>query len=116
MSNFPEMEYKTVEEVIVLPPNGTSLDLLKAVYRRSDLPLMTRMRAAIAALPFESLKLAVVATVNAGDFADQLDRAIERTRKVLTITPNDTANISSNPNDPSSDTKPTAQPSNGHKP
>jgi len=28
MSNFPEMEYKTMEQAIELPENGTSLDLL----------------------------------------------------------------------------------------
>jgi hypothetical protein len=68
-----------------LEPNATSLTLLQKVYRSSSVALQTRMRAAIAALQFEHPKLAVTATVEAGDFADQLDRAVERSRRVLMI-------------------------------
>ena len=82
MSNFPEMEYKSVEQAIELPANGTSLDLLQQVYRNPSLPLPTRMRAATAALPHEHPKLAVTTVVNVGDFADQLEKAVERSRKV----------------------------------
>src|SRR5215831_14481575 len=49
MSNFPEMEYKTMEQAIELPENGTSLDLLQRVYRNPSLPLLTRIRAATSA-------------------------------------------------------------------
>jgi polysaccharide pyruvyl transferase WcaK-like protein len=58
--------------------DGMSLDLLKAVYRNPNLALSTRMRAAIAALPFESPKLAVTAMVNEQDFATLLDQRIKR--------------------------------------
>jgi hypothetical protein len=99
MSNFPEMEYKSVEQPIELAPNGTSLDLLQRVYRNPSLPLMTRMRAATAALPHEHPKLAVTTVVNVGDFADQLEKAIERSRKVtptmIEATVTATANVSS---------------------
>lgn len=113
MSNFPEMEYKSVEQAIELPANGTSLDLLQRVYRNPSLPLMTRMRAASAALPHEHPKLAVTTVVNVGDFADQLEKAVERSRKVSptmiegTVTANDT--VSS----PSDTTRPHVQASNG---
>jgi hypothetical protein len=113
MSNFPEMEYKSVEEVIELPANGTSLDLLQQVYRNPSLPLMTRMRAATAALPHEHPKLAVTTVVNVGDFADQLEKAVERSRKVsptiieANVTANDTVSSASDT------TRPHVQVSNG---
>jgi uncharacterized membrane protein YjjP (DUF1212 family) len=79
-----------------LEEGATSLKLLQKVYRSPAVALPTRMRAAMAALPFESPKLAVVATFNAGDFADHLDRAVERSRKALMIeAPTISANTSS---------------------
>ena len=66
------------QQEIEIPPDGISLDLLRAVYRSNQLPLTTRMRAAIAALPFESPKLAVTAVVSEQDFATVLDRRLKR--------------------------------------
>jgi hypothetical protein len=43
------------------------------------------MKAAIASLPFERPKLAVTANINAADFAAELEAAIVRTGKALTI-------------------------------
>jgi hypothetical protein len=99
------LEPKT-DEAIEVAPDGTSLDLLRAIYRRADLPLSTRMRAATAALPHEHPKLAVTTVVNAGDFADQLERAVERSRNVspmIEAKPIIEANVSDNVS--SSDTK-----------
>jgi hypothetical protein len=61
-----------------LRPGANSLDFLQAVYRNSSLALTTRMRAAIAAIPFESPKLAVTAVVSEQDFATVLDRRLKR--------------------------------------
>jgi hypothetical protein len=73
------------QQAIELDPNATSLTLLQKIYRSPTVALPTRMRAAMAALQFEHPKLAVTANVQAGDFADQLERAVERTRRVLMI-------------------------------
>jgi hypothetical protein len=108
------------QQAIELPENGTSLDLLQQVYRNPSLPLTTRMRAATAALPHEHPKLAVTTVVNAGDFADQLERAVERSRMIEAkpiIEASDTANVSSDTSDTSSDSRrPHVQASNGGKP
>jgi len=63
---------------IEIPPNGNSLDLLRAVYRNAGLPLVTRMRAAMACLPHEAPKLAVTAVVSEQNFAELLDRRLKR--------------------------------------
>src|SRR5262252_11142219 len=65
------MEIETVVE-------GSALSFLQACYRNPSLNLTTRMRAAVAALPFESPKLAVTAVVSEQDFATVLDRRLQR--------------------------------------
>jgi hypothetical protein len=61
---------------------GTAALREVAIYRNPGMPLNTRMRAAIAAIPFESPKLAVMATVDGKDFASLLDRRIAHMRRV----------------------------------
>jgi hypothetical protein len=62
-------------------PEITPLDFLEAVYLNPDLPLPTRMRAAIEAAPYKHPKLSASANVHYDDtFAAQLERAIERSR------------------------------------
>jgi hypothetical protein len=91
-------------------PKATPLEFLQAVYSNEGLPLQARLKAAIEAAQYVHPKLAVTATVNGGDFAVQLDRAVERSRMVE-AKPMIEANVSDNV----PDNKPHPA-SNGHKP
>ena len=55
----------------------TPLEFLEAVYVNPNLPLNTRLRAAIEAAPYRHPKLAVTAHARF-DFAAQLDKEIEK--------------------------------------
>src|SRR5215472_6863344 len=65
----------------------TPLDFLEAVYCNPNLPLATRLRAAIEAAPYKHPKLSAAANVhfNGGSFAEQLDRAIERSKQPVPL-------------------------------
>jgi len=60
----------------------TPVDFMEAVYLNPNLPLNTRLRAAIEAAPYRHPKLAVTghAHFEGKDFASQLERAIARSR------------------------------------
>jgi hypothetical protein len=63
---------------------SSSLALLQAVYGDPGQPMQRRLRAAIAALPFEHPKLAVVARFDPGEgFAAKLEAAIKRGARPL---------------------------------
>jgi hypothetical protein len=83
-----------MNEELEFPPNGQSIDLLRAVYRNPSIPLPVRMRAAIAALPHETPRLMVSAQVNEHDFATLLDQRIKRFEemKLIEQQPTPTAN------------------------
>jgi hypothetical protein len=70
------------EDPIQVGPEARVHDVLVAIYRNSRMPLHTRMRAAIAAIAYESPKLAVTALVSEKDFASLLERRIAHMRKV----------------------------------
>ena len=74
-------------EEIEAPATGrSSLDLLQAIYRCPDQPLSIRMKAAIAALPYEHPKLAVTAVLDGTeDLGARLSRAIQRSAKVIEL-------------------------------
>jgi hypothetical protein len=60
----------------------TPLDFLEAVYCNPNLPLATRLRAAIEAAPYRHPKLsaAAIGHFEGKTFAEALDRAIERSK------------------------------------
>ena len=59
-----------------LPPNATSLDLLRAIYRNPNSELTTRIRCAMACLSYEHPRLSVVAQVTEQSFAEVLERRL----------------------------------------
>src|SRR5262245_7104081 len=72
-----EMEAEQDAEVTEMEPVN-ALQLLQQVYKNPTVALTTRMRCAMACLPFEAPKLAVTALVSETDFASVLDRRIKR--------------------------------------
>jgi hypothetical protein len=68
------------------PEPLNSIDYLRSIYRDPMQPTSVRMRAAIAALPFEAPKLAVIANLSTKDFADRLEAQIKY-RTMIEATP-----------------------------
>ena len=62
---------------------GTALDFLQSVYRNPLEPHSVRMKAATVAIEYELPRLAVTATINGGDFAERLTRAVVRSSRVM---------------------------------
>lgn len=73
---------KRQQHEIEIPADGMSLDLLRMVYRNSSIPLSTRIRCAVAALPHEFPRLQVTAQVTDQDFATLLDQRIKNMERV----------------------------------
>jgi hypothetical protein len=83
--NFAKLKEPVIEvdePVLDIGPNGTSLDLLQAIYRSTNLPLNTRKGAAVAALPFEYPKYVAIAQFNEHSFAARLEQRIQRMRLI----------------------------------
>ena len=77
------------ELIKLLSCSPSSLELLQAIYRSAAVPLHTRIRCAVAALPFEHPKLAVTAILpDDGRFAEQLEKALARSGQVLELRAN----------------------------
>jgi hypothetical protein len=57
-----------------------ALSYLRSIYRNPLEPTSLRMRAAMAAIPFETPKLAVTTNISNENFAAMLDKAIARSR------------------------------------
>jgi hypothetical protein len=73
------------EENVEIGPNDLSIDLLRAVYRNNQLPLTTRMRAAMSCLKHEVPALIATAVVNEQSFAELLDRRLKRISEMKLI-------------------------------
>ena len=101
VTGFPELvvheSAKKEQGIVEIPPTGISLDLLQAVYRCNQLPLTTRMRAAIAALPHEVPRLAVTAQVTDMGVAELLDRRLKRLEEMKLIEVNGAKVIDAKP-------------------
>jgi hypothetical protein len=65
--------------------SNRALEFLQAVYMNDELPLITRVRVAVACLPYEVPKLAVTAVVSEQDFATILDRRLKRIEEMKLI-------------------------------
>ena len=78
-----DLEFFDAEPPLAFGTNGTSLQFLQAIYRSSEQPMVRRMKAAIAALPFEHPKLSATLAVQADDsYAARLQAAIARSNGV----------------------------------
>ena len=101
VTGFPEWvvheSAKKEQGIVEIPPTGISLDLLQAVYRCNQLPLTTRMRAAIAALPHEVPRLAVTAQVTDMGVAELLDRRLKRLEEMKLLEANGAQVIDAKP-------------------
>jgi hypothetical protein len=79
---LPDNPRMTSQGEFEIGPNGTSLTLLQLVYRNPSMPLHTRLRAAISALPMEHPRLGFTYQVSSeGDFASLLDARIARMKR-----------------------------------
>jgi hypothetical protein len=88
MTEYMDLRPRQVQqaEIVVLPNKMMSLEFLQSIYRDETQMLHVRMRAAAIALPFESPKLAVTASIPFDEsMAALLDRARKRSDKVRVI-------------------------------
>jgi hypothetical protein len=85
MTEYMDLRPRQVQgEIVVLPNKMMSLEFLQSIYRDETQSLHVRMRAAAIALPFESPKLAVTASIPLDEtFAGLLDRARKRSARVI---------------------------------
>ena len=77
-----------MNDEIEIGQNGTALELMQAIYRSPTQELHTRMRAAMACLPFETPKLAVTAQVTDMGVAELLDRRLKRLEEMKLLEAN----------------------------
>jgi hypothetical protein len=86
MSNFPEMDYKPIEEMeelVELAPHEGELEFWDKIMRSTRQPMQRRMKAAELGAQYKYAKLGAgaMSSMNGKDFASLLERAIERSGK-----------------------------------
>jgi hypothetical protein len=81
--NEPEVVVEQSRYQRLDPTPGNSLDYLQSIYRDPAKAEGVRMRAAIAALPFEHAKLSASLTNPNIGFAERMERAIDRTNRAI---------------------------------
>jgi hypothetical protein len=74
-------------EGLTVSPDATPLDFLCAIYRDAQQPMYRRQRAAAEAAQYMHPKLTATAIVGGGDFAQQLERAVLRSAKIIDVKP-----------------------------
>jgi hypothetical protein len=79
-------EPEVLPQGLVVPPDTSAKDFLRAVYTDASLPLPLRIRAAVESLPFQSPKLAATYAIG-GNLAHDLEEAIARSEGRLDVTP-----------------------------
>jgi hypothetical protein len=86
--NFAKLKEPVIEvdePVIDIGEDGTALEFFQSVYRRKDLPLHTRMRAARDAIPYESPRLQATAVIELNSFAARLEQRLQRNAETKLI-------------------------------
>jgi hypothetical protein len=78
-------------EGLEVSADATPIDFLCAIYRDARQPMHRRMKAAIEAAPYCHPSLKATAVIMGGDFAQRLERAIERSSpaKLIEAKPSD---------------------------
>jgi hypothetical protein len=72
-------------EGLIVANDASPLDFLMAIYRDPQQPMSRRLRAASDAAQYVHKQLKAMAIVNNGDFAERLDRARERSDRVMKV-------------------------------
>jgi hypothetical protein len=79
---FSDLFEDRKQQAVELPPNATSLDLLRAIYRSPHAELTTRIRCAMACLQYEHPRLQMVAQISEQSFAEVLERRLKKLREM----------------------------------
>jgi hypothetical protein len=106
-AKLPRRKEPEETDPLRLDDKALSLDGLQAIYRNPALSLAVRMRAMIAAIPFETPKLLATAIVEEGSFAELLDARLKRNAELKLL---ENKTINATVIEPKPTSQPTPQP------